>query len=622
MVIDHLSPLHRKLILIGLDAIAVSVAFILAILIQFPHDSALTLIHTQRAWIAGLVAVRLAVFFGMGLYDLIWKYASVQEVGRVVKAVLLGTLIVMAAQELIGIHPYSGRVLIIDWLITVMSVGGIRISLRLYRDYLIDLGARQKSADKTRVLIIGAGDGGEMMVREMKRNSKSSYSVVGFIDDRVGKVGKSIHQVPILGTTSELAEIVGHHHIKEAIIAIPSASGNVIRRIIAQCDAVGIAYKITPSLSDILNGQVSLNQLRNVNIEDLLGRAVIDTDISSISNYLGGARVLITGAGGSIGSEISRQIAAFSPKTITLVDHAETALYEIDMEILNSSSSKTTLTSLVANVNDQIRMAGIFDALRPTVVFHAAAYKHVPLMEFNPEEVILNNVGGTRTLLQLSGEYQVQEFVLISTDKAVRPTNAMGATKRLCEILLQIASETYPATKFAAVRFGNVLGSQGSVVPLFKRQIEAGGPVTVTHPEITRYFMTIPEAVRLVIQAGALANGGEVFILDMGEPVKVLNLARDLIQLSGKEGEIEIQFSGLRPGEKLYEELFFDASQLVDTPHKKIFVTKPNPVDLDQFAAAIDELIAACHRVPSDQLKVQLMELTCRTYPELEYTQS
>ncbi|NBV41346.1 polysaccharide biosynthesis protein [bacterium] len=614
-LVDRFSPFQRRLILLGADIIAIVVSFLLACFIQYPAAKFGPIIHAHLWMFPLIIVLRVGLYFYTGAYDFIWRYASIKELGNVVKAALLGTLVLTSFTFFSRWSHLSGRVLFLDFLINVVLVGANRISLRVYRDYLVQL-QTDKSA-QINILIIGAGDAGEMVLREIRRRG-SSYNVVGFIDDSPAKVGKMIHQKPVLGVTSELSEIARHHEIAEVIIAIPSAPGTTIRRILDECESADVKYKITPSLGDIISGQVSVNQTRNVNIEDLLGREVVEADLSSVVAYLSNAKVLVTGAGGSIGSELCRQILGFSPEQIILVDHAETALYHIDMELRNMGSVRTVIVPQVADVKSELRMAQLFDRYRPDVVFHAAAYKHVPLMEQNVEEVILNNVVGTRNVLEISARFNVKEFVLISTDKAVRAANSMGATKRLCEVLLQYASVQYPQTKFTAVRFGNVLGSQGSVVPLFKKQIEAGGPITVTHPEMTRYFMTIPEAVRLVIQAGALAQGGEIFILDMGEPVRIANLARDLIMLSGlKENDIEIVYTGLRPGEKLHEELVFDKSVLAETRHKQIFVVRSLDTQNHEIRADIDALVAMCYSRSSMDIHRQLLMLANSTHSKL-----
>lgn len=614
-VVDRLSPTQRKLILIALDVTATALSFYGALVIQYPNNPlAISTLFHLKSFVA-FTAIRISVFFWFGLYDLVWKYASVFELGRVFRSVVVGTLAMMALQFMLGVHRVSGRVLIVDALLNLLAIGGIRFSLRLYRDYLVHL-SDGSPKEKESVLVIGAGDGGEMVVRELKKNPRAAYSVVGLIDDKPSMQGKIIHQVSILGTIDELPDIAEKLEIKTVIIAIPSAPGHLIRRIMNRCDSANLQFKITPNLSEVLGGRLPISQVRNVAIEDLLGREVINTDIQAISAYIAGSTVLVTGAGGSIGSELARQIVRFSPTQLLLLDHAETDLYHIDMEI-RQMAPELRVHPIVADVKDRVRLNHIFQSLKPTVVFHAAAYKHVPLMEMNTEEVILNNILGTRTVLELAGQHKAAEFVLISTDKAVRPTSAMGATKRLCEVLCEFAQDRFPETKFTGVRFGNVLGSQGSVIPLFKQQIENGGPVTVTHPDITRYFMTIPEAVRLVIQAGALAKGGELFILDMGDPIKVVNLAKDLIHLSGfSESEIQIKFTGLRPGEKLYEELFFDKRGLLDTPHKKIFVARSTSHNLEHLEPQISLLIESCYRKPSDALKEALLSLAHQTFPE------
>lgn len=611
-ILNYLAPHYRKHVLVILDAVMVAVSFWAALMFQYPGQSVVDLVVSYR-WILGaIIIVKLALFQLFGLYEFIWRYASTQALFRVIKAVSMGSLVVASLHVFTRFEALSGRVIALDWLIALFLIGGLRVFLRLYRDYLIQLeGEIRPARQRPRSFIIGAGDGGELALRESLRNPKYPYQVVGFLDDNLEKSGKTIHGVPVLGSLKELGRLAKIHQVTDAVIAIPSAPGPVLRQIVARCDQAGIRYKLMPNLRDYFRVATRYD-LRSVNIEDLLGREVVSTDLHGIADYISGEIVFVTGAGGSIGSELCRQLVQFSPSKLVLIDHAETALYTIDMDLKNliAANSGPTIIPIVADVKSEAAMGPIFERYRPRVVFHAAAYKHVPLMEDNVAAAIQNNIGGSYTVFQLCGQFQVAECVLISTDKAVRPTNVMGATKRVCELLLQHMAGMYPNTTFAAVRFGNVLGSQGSVVPLFKRQIEMGGPVTVTHPDVTRYFMTVSEAVRLVIQAGAFATGGEFFILDMGQPVKIVDLAKDMIQISGASAdEIDIVFTGLRPGEKLYEELFYDPSRLINTQHQKIFVVNPPPPGDGAGLDAILALVAQSRSNLESSLRVQLMKL-------------
>jgi FlaA1/EpsC-like NDP-sugar epimerase len=507
-------------------------------------------------------------------------------------------------------------VIVIEWALALIFIGSVRVLLRILKDHLIDFSVffpfLKNQQKKKNLLIIGAGDAGEIVAREILRVSSLKYNIIGFIDDQENKIGQSIHQIPVLGTVAQIIDLAPKYNIEEAVIALPSAPGQVVRKIMSICKEASLSFKITPKLYDIIDGKISVNQLREVQIEDLLGREVIKTNINSISEYLSHSVVLVTGAGGSIGSELCRQVLRFNPKTLILLDHAENNLYKIDLE-LTQIQTNTEIIPVIADVKNMLKLRYVFEKYQPQVVFHAAAYKHVPLMEYNIEEVIQNNILGTRNLLELSQKFKINEFVLISTDKAVKPTNCMGASKRLCEVLMQIsAKQDNGATKYSSVRFGNVLGSDGSVVPLFKQQISQGGPVTITHPEISRYFMTIPEAVSLVIQAGALCEKkGEIFILDMGDPVKITSLAQDMIQLSGFEvgKDIEIKYVGLRPGEKLYEELFFNKEKLKKTSHQKIFITEPQTFEAREVQHKIDQLLKECYHHSKEELKEKLLDL-------------
>jgi FlaA1/EpsC-like NDP-sugar epimerase len=443
----------------------------------------------------------------------------------------------------------------------------------------------------------------------VRRNSTDRHEVVGFLDDNREKLHADIHGVRVLGAIDRLPEVVVGRDVDEVILAVPSATGPQMRRIVDLCKAANVRFKTMPGVDQLIDGRVSLNQVRNVAIDDLLGRDPVKLDMNAIGDAIEGHVVMVTGAGGSIGSELCRQVARFSPAALLLVERTENSLFEIHRELIGKGLSPSALIPCVADVVDASRMEALFALHKPTVVIHAAAHKHVPMMEWNPGEAVKNNVGGTRTLAELAHRHQVERFVMVSTDKAVNPTSVMGATKRVAEICVQSLSQQ-SRTRFVTVRFGNVLGSAGSVIPIFKEQIAAGGPVTVTHPEMKRYFMTIPEASQLVLQAGTMGEGGEIFILDMGEPVKIADLARDLITLSGfTPGEdIEIAFTGMRPGEKLFEELSVDAEAAVKTAHPKIFVGKFRPYEWDRVLKGTDRLLAVAGQ-PAAEVRAALRVL-------------
>lgn len=509
------------------------------------------------------------VYFG--LYRRMWQYASIGEIISVLKAILVGSLIAYAAAYLILPErvPFSIEVRSMETIL--LLVGGARFFWRVFRN-----DRNNNKATETHTLIVGAGDCGILIAKEMMGPSFAHTRLVGFIDDSADKYHLSILGVPVLGNRYDIPRIVKEKAIHEIIIAMPSVSRTQISEIINLAKATGAKLKIIPALNDLIAGKISVKKLRDVSVEDLLGREPIVADMNSILGYVHNKTVLITGAGGSIGSELCRQIAPFAPDKLMILGHGENSIYTIEME-LRKSFPHLEIVTVIADVQDRARLMDVFQCYKPQVVFHAAAHKHVPLMERNPSEAIKNNVFGTRNVADCADKYGAERFVMISSDKAVNPTSVMGATKRIAEMYVQSLNVT-STTKFTAVRFGNVLGSRGSVIPAFKQQIAAGGPVTVTHPEMVRYFMTIPEAVQLVIQSGSFASGGEVFVLDMGAPVKILTLAEDLITLSGYEPykDIDITFSGIREGEKLYEELLTDEENLTSTQHDRIFIGRPN----------------------------------------------
>ena len=502
--------------------------------------------------ILSLVAYYVFSYF-FNLYWRDWEYASVYEVITVVKCVS-ATVIVSTISGLAFFDTkVTWQFLIVCWLLLVISIGGVRLSMRVFREFFADSSVMENAKP---TLIVGAGAAGTLLVRQMLMHPAMRMDPIAFVDDDPEKLRKDIYGVRILGAIKDIERIVDTMGITKVVIAMPSLPIKKLNEVYDVARKTGAECVILPNIDDVMSGNLHVQQLRNVEIEDLLGRDPVHLDQTMIEKQLRGKKILVTGAGGSIGSEICRQVAKFKPKEIVILGHGENSIYQLNMELVGKYSQHFTITPVIADVQDRKRIFEVMDKYRPDVVYHAAAHKHVPLMELNPREAVKNNILGTRNVAEAASHARVKAFVMVSTDKAVNPPNIMGATKRLCEMIVQDMATRSEYTKFVAVRFGNVLGSRGSVIPLFKKQIAEGGPITVTHPDIVRYFMTIPEAAQLVIQAGALARGGEIFVLDMGQPVKIVDLAKNLIRLSGyDEGDIEIKFTGLRPGEKMYEEL-------------------------------------------------------------------
>jgi FlaA1/EpsC-like NDP-sugar epimerase len=547
-------------------------------------------------WLPVLLAFRTLAFYQAGLFRGLWRYTGAPDLVSIVRGTTLATAVFAAA--LYATSSWLPRSIIaIEWLTSLVMVGGVRFAARTIRPERLRRLTPESAAQ--RILIVGAGDAGEMLVREIQQRHSDRWLPVAFLDDDQGKRGGHIHGVRVEGTIADLARVVAKHDAREVLIAIPSATGAQMRRVVEQCKRAGVRFKTIPGLDSLIDGRLAMNQLRDVAIEDLLGRDPVQLDMDAISHVMAGQVVMVSGAGGSIGSEICRQVCRFGPAALVLVEHGENNLFHIHRELL-ARFPEIALAPCIADVGDEARMAAVFEAHRPAVVFHAAAHKHVPMMEWNPGEAVKNNVFGTRTLADLADRFGTGRFVMISTDKAVNPTSVMGASKRVAEIYVQALSQR-SRTRFVTVRFGNVLGSAGSVIPIFKEQIASGGPITVTHPDMQRYFMTIPEASQLVLQAGAMGEGGEIFILDMGEPVKIADLARDLVTLSGLEPDldIEIQFTGVRPGEKLFEELSVDSENAGTTKHPKIFVGRFRPCAWEFLQRQLKELAAVADR-PKD----------------------
>ena len=536
--------------------------------------------------------VRVASFWHLGVYQGVWRYVGMSDLVTILKAISLGSIIILAATwTVVPGLGYPRSVIIIEWLGDVMLIGGIRMAFRLWSQ------GRHKASLKdkvcSRVLIVGAGDAGEMVARQMLAHPEYGYQPVVFADDDPLKQGKKIHGITIGGGRKDILKLVKQKRADTIVIAIPSAPGPVVKEVVEQCRQAKLKFKIVPGIKEIIEGEVSINQIRDIELEDLLRRPAINVNLEEIAGYLSGKTILISGAGGSIGSELCRQIATFNPGKLLLAGKGENSLYHIASELaLKSKTLK--LETLICDVADASRVDQIFKQYKPEVVFHAAAHKHVPMMEQNPGEAVKNNIFGTKTLAGAALANSCERFVLISTDKAVNPTSVMGATKRISEKVI-MSLNGKGQTKFLAVRFGNVLGSSGSVVPLFKKQIAAGGPLTVTHPDMERYFMTIPEAVQLVIQAGAMGQGGEVFVLDMGQPVKIVDLAKDMIKLSGlsPDADIKIEFTGLRKGEKLYEELLTAEEGTTATKHAQIFMVKGRHARIKELPKLLPRLYQA-----------------------------
>ncbi|MEK0223758.1 polysaccharide biosynthesis protein [Bacillus proteolyticus] len=522
------------------------------------------------------------------LYNKAWEYASIGELIQIFKAITLSILVTAIVQQIIN-HDIYVRILAIAWMLHLLLIGGSRFVWRMFRDTYIT-----KSTDKKRTLIIGAGSAGTMVVRQLQHNKEADLYPIAFVDDDRNKQKLEIYNVPVVGTTSHIQEIVEDNDIEHIIIAIPSLNRNQINEIFEKCRKTKAKTQIVPMLEDLLDGKVSVNEFRDVQVEDLLGREPIQLDDAGIGEKIAGKTILVTGAGGSIGSEICRQVMKYKPAKIVLLGHGENSIYNIEMEMRVTYKEAVEIMTEIADVQDRHKIFEIMKKHQPYIVYHAAAHKHVPLMERNPEEAVKNNIFGTKNVAEAADTFKVNTFVMVSTDKAVNPTNVMGATKRFAEMLVQHMASVSTGTRFVAVRFGNVLGSRGSVIPLFKKQIQKGGPVTVTHPDMIRYFMTIPEASRLVIQAGTLARGGELFVLDMGDPVKIVDLAKNLITLSGYSvEEIGIEFTGLRPGEKMYEELLNEGEIHPEQIFPKIHIGKAVLMDqeiLRQFMNDFEEI--------------------------------
>lgn len=579
----------KKPILILSDAVLINLAYILAFYFRYSYTNFKFYSKNYIDMAVIVTAIYIACFYLFKLYESLWSYASIDEFMLAIGGCLTSSIATIAFVRIFG-HGFAYGVSIIACAFSILFIVGFRMSFRIYGRFESIINCNSSKNTRKRVMIIGAGAAAAMVIKEMKSSNQSKYIPVALIDDDAYKKGKNIMGVKVLGSRVDIPTIAKEKAIETILIAIPTINDEDKKQILEMCKKTNCNIEIIPGMYEIINGKVSLSQIRQVDIEDLLGRKAVELDMEGISNYIHNKTILVTGGGGSIGSELCRQISRFEPKQLIILDIYENNAYDLQNE-LKYKYPKLDLKVLIASVRDKKRLENIFKKYLPNIVFHAAAHKHVPLMEESPMEAIKNNVFGTYNVTDCAHKYKVERFVMISTDKAVNPTNVMGATKRMCEMIIQ-SMDKISKTQFVAVRFGNVLGSNGSVIPLFKKQIAYGGPVTVTNKYITRFFMTIPEAAQLVLQAGAFAEGGEIFILDMGKPVKIYDLAWDLIKLSGFEPnkDIKIEITGLRPGEKLYEELLMSEEGLIKTKHEKIFIGKPTFSNLGAMQQRMKEL--------------------------------
>ena len=600
---------NRLFVVFVMTSLIIISSLLLAYAIRFDFSIPLAYWPRIGVLIPAVLTIKLAVFWQFGCFRGWWRYVSMPDLIQIIKATILGSFIFVAYAVLVyRLDQIPRSVLILDGIFCFMSIGGIRFATRAFREHYLPL--RQGTELKqTRALIVGAGDAGQLIAREIRSNPQVDLNVIGFIDDDPVKQKGTFQGLNVLGSQTDLKKIVNERGVDEIVIAIPSASGSKIREIVERCRESNVRFRILPGVGELIDGRVSIQQIRDVDLNDLLGREPIFLDEVQINHYLRGKRVLVTGAGGSIGSEICRQVARFNPQKLILFENAETPLFLIEQELIQKYAD-LPIVPIIGDVRNRSRVNVIFDEQMPQVVFHAAAYKHVPMMENNPAEAVNNNVHGTRLLADAADFIGVEKFVMVSTDKAVRPTNVMGSSKRIAELYVQALNKK-SKTSFVTTRFGNVLGSNGSVIPTFKDQIAKGGPVTVTHPDVMRFFMTIPEATQLVLQAGSMGSGGEIYLFDMGKAVKIQSLAEELIKLSGFQPheDIEIVYTGLRPGEKLYEELLLDDEGVLPTPHNKICIAQSVTLVHAELVSMIDDLIVDAKALNLPGLRNKLQQL-------------
>jgi FlaA1/EpsC-like NDP-sugar epimerase len=622
---------HNFFVVLAMDVFLVSASLFIAHMVRFdfhvPEPSRTLLFQILPM----VIVTKLICFYFFSLYRGMWRYTSISDMFNIIKASGIGSLIVIAFILFSArFEGFSRSVFIIDLFFTIFFISAFRLSIRFYYErvhldspkkifpWLAWL-KKRKTRESKNLIIIGAGDYGEKICREIRNNPSLKYNVAGFLDDDPAKIGMTIHGIPVIGKTDDMLAIIRKTRAEEALIALSSANAAHIRKTVKLCKESGIEFKTVPGYGELINGRVTVDAIREVEYRDLLGRDIIEMETDKIGAYLKNKTILVTGAGGSIGSELCRQICRFKPARIILYEIGETPLYEIEMELTHflGHNDIQVITEL-GDVRDPDHLDRVFSQMRPRAVFHAAAYKHVPMLERHPFKAVENNIMGTKNVSEAAARHKTERFVLVSTDKAVRPANIMGASKRIAEMYVEsLGSQDDMKTQFITVRFGNVAGSVGSVIPFFKKQIKKGGPVTVTHPDVTRFFMTIPEAAQLILQAGAMGRGGEIFLLEMGRPIKIADMARDLISLSGFDPDVDvkIEYTGLRPGEKLYEELITDGEGVLPTYHDKIMVLKGQAPDMREIAGHILELSALAKNHDADEIRRKLREMVPEYIP-------
>ncbi|MFV9644980.1 MAG: polysaccharide biosynthesis protein [Desulfobacterales bacterium] len=625
-------PLYKNFfIVLAIDILLITGSLYAAHLVRLDFIIDEKIFQAFKRILPFILIIKLACFYFFDLYRGMWRYTSIADLINIIKASTIASLIIISFILFsTRFEGFSRSVFVIDWCFTILFISAFRLCVRLYFErfgadklwkvikQVFSSPFIKKVSNSKRLLIIGAGDCAEKIFRELRDNARLKYNVVGFLDDNPVKLGKKIHGIPVLGYIKDIKAVAKLARVDETLIAISSASSNQMRTIVAHCKESGIIFKTVPGMGELIDGRVTINAIREVAYRDLLGREAIKLDEEQIGAHIKGRRVMLTGAGGSIGSELCRQVCRFRPELVMLYEIAESPLHEIELE-LKQSFSNVMVVPLLADIQDKHELEKAIVAYKPQIIFHAAAYKHVPMLELQPWKAVENNIAGSANLIDAAEKFNVERFVLVSTDKAVRPTNVMGASKRVAEMLVQSHNGlSASCTQFIIVRFGNVVGSVGSVVPLFKKQIARGGPVTVTHPDVTRYFMTIPEASQLILQAAAMGKGGEILLLDMGMPIKIDDIARDLIRLSGFEPDedIMIDYIGLRPGEKLYEELITKGEGIVPTKHEKIMVLKGTESDQILLNGKINELIQLAKEQDEKRIKAKLQEIVPEYEPQ------
>ncbi len=627
-----LSPLYKNFfIILIVDILLVTGSLYFAYLVRFDFIIDGKELQNFKKTLPFILIVKFVCFYFFDLYRGMWRYTSIIDLLNAIKASTISSLFIIGFILFkTRFEGFSRSVFVIDWCLTILLISGFRLCVRLYfecfgdhnfleavKPFLSGLFTK-KLSNRKRLLIVGAGDCAEKIFRELKDNARLKYNVVGFLDDNPVKIGRKIHGISVLDFIENIKTVVKRTRVDEVLIAISSISAARMRTIVVLCSKSGVAFKTVPGIGELIDGRVTVSAIREVDYRDLLGREAVMLDEEEIDAHIKGRCVMVTGAAGSIGSELCRQVCRFRPKMIILYEIAESPLYEIDLE-LKRSFSDVIVVPVLADIQNKHELEKAIGANKPQIIFHAAAYKHVPMLELQPWKAVENNISGSATLIDLAKKFNVERFVFVSTDKAVRPTNVMGASKRVAEMIAKSYNKTDASqTRFIIVRFGNVVGSVGSVVPLFKKQIARGGPVTVTHSDVTRYFMTIPEASQLILQAGSMGKGGETFLLDMGTPIKIDNMARDLIRLSGFEPDVDvkIEYTGLRPGEKLYEELITDGEDIVSTGHEKIMVLRGDGCDQTILNARIKELIQIAGDHNKEGIKAKLKEIVPEYQPQ------